>query len=138
MTKTDHVKHASDRMLTQTYRNGLIRTTYLGHLENSPSEQACDFGAGNNRLNDTVIQYVLSYFGASLAKNKGDAKGFQKSVEAMVLHAFGSHDLCGNWCEDPKSYKHKNLLGGNDLVGNGLRASLEETLKPYMTDEGCG
>ena len=56
----------------------------------------------------------------------------------MVPYAFGSHDLCGNWCgfkEDPKSYKRKNLPGGNDFVGNGLRAFLEETLKPCMTDE---
>ena len=37
--------------------------------------------------------------------------------------------------EDPKSYKHTDLPGGNDLVGNGLRAFLEETLKPYMTDK---
>ena len=29
----------------------------------------------------------------------------------------------------------QNLLGGNDLVGNRLRAFLEETLKLYMTDE---
>ena len=97
-----------------------------------------DFGAGNNRLNDTVIEYVLSCFVAALAKNKRDAKGLQKSLEAVVPHAFGSHDLCCNWCgskEDPKSYEHKNLPGGDDLVGNGLRAFLEETLKPYMTDE---
>ena len=52
-----------------------------------------DFGAGNNRLNDTVIEYVLSCFGAALAKNKGDAKGLQKSLEAMVPHPFGSHNL---------------------------------------------
>ena len=97
-----------------------------------------DFGAGNNRLNYTVIEYVLSCFGAALTKSKGDAKSWQKSLEAMVPHAFGSHDLCGNWCgfkKDPKSYEHKNLPGGNDLVGNGLRAFLEETLKLYMTDE---
>ena len=37
---------------------------------------------------------------------KADCTDFmQKSLEVMAPHAFGSHDLCGNWCafeEDPK------------------------------------
>ena len=115
-------------------KNHVLRT--LGKILHQSKH--FEFGAGNNRLNDTVIEYVLSCFGAAFTKNKGDAKGLQKSLEAMVPYLFGSHDLCGKWCgfkENPKSYKHKNLPVGNDLVGSGLKAFLEETLKPYMTDE---
>ena len=59
-------------------------------------------------------------------------------MKRIVPRAFGEHGDCGSWCgdaKDPTSYKHSNLLGGRNLIGNGLCCFLEETLLPYMMEE---
>ena len=55
-----------------------------------------------------------------------------------IFWAFGNHELCGDWCgykKDPKSFSHKNLPGGKDLVRSGLQTFLTETLEGYACDD---
>ena len=63
--------------------------------------------------------------------------GLQHTIRSIAPHAFGNHELYGDWCgykKDPKSFSHKNLPGGKDLVGSGLQTFLTETLERYACD----
>eukprot|EP00112_Aurelia_sp_Birch-Aquarium-sp1_P014841 Seg323.9 transcript_id=Seg323.9/GoldUCD/mRNA.D3Y31 product="hypothetical protein" protein_id=Seg323.9/GoldUCD/D3Y31 len=115
-------------------KNHVLRT--LG--KKLHESRTLNFGQGNDKLNEKTKEYILSCFATALAQHKGDAEGLKASLKSIIPHAFGEHNLCGSWCgyvKDPKSYVHRNLPGGRDLVGDGLRCFLEETLMPYMTDE---
>ena len=97
-----------------------------------------DFGPGNDRLTDQVKDYVLYCSSIALSQNKGNVLGLQHTIRSIVPHAFGNHELCGDWCgykKDPKSFSHKTLPGGKDLVGSGLQTFLTETLERYACDD---
>ena len=99
--------------------------------------KSLNFGAGNSRLNDNVIEYITFNFSTALNQNKGDQEGLQRTLKSIVPHAFGKHENCGERCEysaSPKTYKHKNLQDGKDLRGDGLKQFLEEVSEPFMTD----
>ena len=77
-------------------------------------------------------------FSIALSQNKGNVLGLQHIIRSIVPHAFGNCELCGDWCgykKDPKSFSHKNLPGGKDLVGSGLQTFLTETLERYACDD---
>ena len=73
-----------------------------------------DFGPGNDKLNDSVRDYIISLFSIALSKNKGNEREMQAAILSIIPHAFRDHDGCRTWChfkDDPKIYKHKNLPG---------------------------
>ena len=97
--------------------------------------KAIDFGPENSKLTDTVKDYIFSI---ALSKNKGNSQEMKTAITSIVPHAFGEHENCGIWCrydEDPSSYKHKNLPGGKDLRGDGLKSFLTETPEQYARDD---
>ena len=112
----------------------VLRTLGKTLLQN----KSLNIGAGNSRLNDSVIEYITNNFSTALNQNKGDPEGLQRTLKSIVPHAFGKHENCGEWCEysaSPKTYKHKNLPNGKDLRGDSLKQFLEEVLEPFMTDQ---
>ncbi|KAK3747212.1 hypothetical protein QZH41_014643, partial [Actinostola sp. cb2023] len=50
------------------------------------------------------------------------------------------HDKCKSWCRfsnDPLNYRHSDLPGGKDLKGDDLRASIEDSLRPFLTKQAA-
>ena len=92
-----------------------------------------DSGLGNDRLTDQVKEYVLYCFSIALSQNKGNVLGLQRTIRSVVPQAFRNHELC-RYKKDPKSFSHKNSLGGKYLIGSGLQTFLTETLKRYACD----
>ena len=76
-------------------KNHVLRTLGKTLLQN----KSLNFDAGNSRLNDNLIQYITYNFSTALNQNKGDPKGFQRTIKSIVPHAFGKHENCGEWCE---------------------------------------
>ena len=73
-----------------------------------------------------------------MSQNKGNVLGLKHKIRSIVPHAFGNHELCGDWFgykKDPKSFSQKNLPGGKDLVGSGLQTFLTQTLERYPCDD---
>ena len=100
--------------------------------------KSLNFGAGNSRLNDNVIEHITYNFSTALNQNKGDPEDLQRTLKSIVPHALGKHENCEEWCEysaSPKTYKHRNVQDGKDLLGDGLKQFLEEVLEPFMTDQ---
>ena len=107
-------------------KNHVLRTLGKTLLQN----KSLNFGAGNSRLNDNVIEYITYNFSTALSQNKGDSEGLQRTLKSTAPHAFGKHENCGEWCEysaSPKTYKHRNLQGGKDLHGDGLKQFLKKS-----------
>ena len=106
-------------------KNHVLRTLGKTLLQN----KSLNFGAGNSRLKDNVIEYMTYNFSTALNQNKGDPERLQRTLKSSVPHAFGKHENCGEWCEynaSPKTYKHRNLQDGKDLQGDGFKQFLEE------------
>eukprot|EP00105_Crassostrea_gigas_P027202 XP_011448454.1 PREDICTED: uncharacterized protein LOC105343004 [Crassostrea gigas] len=68
----------------------------------------------------------MKSFSYMLAKCKEDTDKIEKSMESVVLHQFGDHVKCGEWCNMKKNptAKHKNLLWEADLQNEKLKTDL--------------
>ena len=68
-------------------RNHVVRTIskYLNEC------QSIDFGLDNDKLTDSVREYILHYFSIALTQNKGDVIGLLRAIRSIVPHAFGNH-----------------------------------------------
>ena len=92
-------------------------------------------------LTPNIISYIQKCFTYRINQNKGKPLSLLEGLIAIVPHAFGDHDKCSNsWCgykKDPEGYKHGDLPGGRDLKGEDLRASLEDALRPFISEESA-
>ena len=89
-------------------------------------------------LTPVVIGYVQKCFTYCIKRNKGNSSALLEGLSTIVPHAFGEHEKCKEWCsynEDPINYRHNDLPGGRDLKGADLRTSIEDALKPFLTEE---
>ncbi|VDI62516.1 Hypothetical predicted protein [Mytilus galloprovincialis] len=61
-----------------------------------------------------------------LAQNKGDSDRIKNSLPSVVLHQFGNHDGCGDWCQmkNKPTAKHRNLPWGADLKDENMKKDL--------------
>ncbi|VDI12187.1 Hypothetical predicted protein [Mytilus galloprovincialis] len=59
-------------------------------------------------------------------QNKGDSDRIKNSLPSVVLHQFGNHDGCGDWCQmkNKPTAKHRNLPWGADLKDENLKKDL--------------
>lgn len=66
-----------------------------------------------------------------IAHNTGNIDAIKENLESVVLHQFGEHDDCGNWCsfKGNPTGKHKNLPWGLDLSNNSLKNDLMSIFK---------
>ncbi|CAH3152988.1 unnamed protein product [Porites lobata] len=89
-------------------------------------------------LSPAVIGYIQRCFTYCIRQNKGKESSLLEGLKSIVPHAFGEHTLCKEWCtykHDPENYSHGDLPGGRDLQGDDLRASIEDAMKPFLTEE---
>ncbi|VDI14646.1 Hypothetical predicted protein [Mytilus galloprovincialis] len=61
-----------------------------------------------------------------VTQNKGDSDRIKNSLPSVVLHQFGNHDGCGDWCQmkNKPTAKHRNLPWGADLKDENLKKDL--------------
>ena len=74
-----------------------------------------------------------------IKQNEGNPS-LLEGLSAIVPHAFGEHEKCKECCrynEDTINYQHNNLPGGRDFKGADLRPSIEDALKPFLTEEAA-
>ena len=79
-------------------KNHIVRTSskYLNECK------SIDFGLDNDKLTDSVREYIMHCFPIALTQNKGDVIGLQRAIRSIVPHAFGDHLGCGDWCRFEK------------------------------------
>ena len=91
-------------------------------------------------LTPAVIGYLQKCFTYCIEQNEGNPSTLLEGLLAIVPHTFGKHEKCKEWCrynEDPINYRHNDLPGGRDLKGADLRTSIEDALKPFLTEEAA-
>lgn len=74
-----------------------------------------------------VIAYLQKMFGYALKQNENCPGSIKRSLEAIVPHAYGDHEKCGQWCgyrANPSTYRHSGLLYGKDLSNPNTRRML--------------
>ena len=76
-------------------KNHVLSTLGKTLLQN----KSLNFGEGNSRRNDNVIEYITSNFSTALNQNKGDPEGLQRTPKTIVPHAFGKNENCRERCE---------------------------------------
>ena len=107
----------------------------MNHLYKLKSGKS--FPPGESVLSNKVIEYYGKCFSYAIAQNAGNENGLKQSILLIVPHAFGDHDNCKEWCgykRDTKSYKHKDLPYGKDLMGENLKKALDEVFAIYTSD----
>ena len=89
-------------------------------------------------LSQKVISYFAKCFSYAISQNKGNPGSLKASLNCIVPHAFGEHDLCDmSWCgykKSPLTYKHSDLPNGKDLHGEPLKNNLTSIFSEYATD----
>ncbi|CAC5369819.1 unnamed protein product [Mytilus coruscus] len=57
------------------------------------------------------------------AQNNGESDRIKNNLPSVVLHQFGKHDECGDWCQmkNNPTAKHRNLPWGADLKDENLK-----------------
>nr|XP_034302840.1 uncharacterized protein LOC105322827 isoform X9 [Crassostrea gigas] len=82
-------------------------------------------------LSVKTINALLKSFSYMIAQNTGNIYAIKENLESVVLHQFGEHDDCGNWCsfKGNPTGKHKNLPWGLDLSNNSLKNDLMSIFK---------
>ena len=111
------------------------KRTLVNHLYKLKSGKS--FPPGESVLSNKVIEYFGKCFSYAIAQNAGNKNGLKQSILLIVPHAFGDHDNCKEWCgykRDTKSYKHKDLPYGKDLMGENLKKALDEVFAIYTSD----
>ena len=91
-------------------------------------------------LTPAAIGYVQKCFTYCIKQNERNPSSLLEGLSTIVLHAFGEHEKCKEWCrynEDPINYRHNDLPGERDLKEADLRTSIEDALNPFLTEEAA-
>ncbi|XP_024892136.1 uncharacterized protein LOC112467665, partial [Temnothorax curvispinosus] len=85
------------------------------------------------KLSPKLIEYFSRCFSSAVKQNKGNTEKVRAALEAIVPHAFGDHQLCGDWCKSHvnNNYKHNNLPHGKPLADEELREKLHALLSRF-------
>uniref|UniRef100_A0A8W8JLN1 Exonuclease domain-containing protein n=1 Tax=Magallana gigas TaxID=29159 RepID=A0A8W8JLN1_MAGGI len=104
--------------------DGTFQKRGSGRCYNSLSGAASLIGLKTGK----VVGFSSSYM---IAQNTGNIYAIKENLESVVLHQFGEHDDCGNWCsfKGNPTGKHKNLPWGLDLSNNSLKNDLMSIFK---------
>ncbi|XP_062619911.1 uncharacterized protein LOC134281467 [Saccostrea cucullata] len=90
-------------------------------------------------LSVKTINALLKSFNYMIAQNTGKEEEIKRNLTSVVLHQFGEHGTCGNWCElkENPSGKHKNLPWGLDLHNNSLKRDLLQVFSKLDPSKLC-
>ena len=70
--------------------------------------------------------------------DKGKPSSLLEELSLIVPHVFGEHEKCKEWRSDePDNDPHSDLPEGRDLTGADLRASIEDALQSFLTEEAA-
>lgn len=96
------------------------------HVKKNISNKLYKLKSKHKELSVKTITAIMKSFSYMLAQCKEDTDKIEKSIDSVVLHQFGDHVKCGEWCnmkENPTA-RHKNLPWGADLQNEKLKTDL--------------
>lgn len=106
----------------------IMKMSDKNHVRKNMSNALYKLQEKHKSLSTKTINYLLKDVSYAISQNKGNAKGLESSLKAIVPHSFGDHSQCdARWCgylNDPTSYKHSSLPYGKDLIGEDLKRDL--------------
>lgn len=86
------------------------------------------------KLPRSLIEYFSKNFTCAIKQNKNDHLKIKNALLAVVPHAYGDHQSCGDWCagrSSPDTYIHSHLPNGKSLTDQDLRVSLQQLFTKY-------
>ena len=102
----------------------------LNHLEKHVGGSLWALAKKHKVLSSGVISWLQTKcFMYAVTQNKGNPEKLREDLKAIVPHAFGEHNKCGDWCgykKDPVSFEHSSLPKGQNFTGATLRSDLEK------------
>ncbi|CAG2238121.1 unnamed protein product [Mytilus edulis] len=104
----------------------LEKVSDINHVKKNISNRLHKIKGKYKELSVKTITALLKSFSFMLAQNKGDSDRIKNSLPSVVLHQFGNHDGCGDWCQmkNKPTAKHRNLPWGADLKDENLKKDL--------------
>uniref|UniRef100_K1PE21 Mutator-like transposase domain-containing protein n=1 Tax=Magallana gigas TaxID=29159 RepID=K1PE21_MAGGI len=113
----------------------IMKMSDKNHVRKNMSNALYKLQEKHKSLSTKTINYLLKDVSYAISQNKGNAKGLESSLKAIVPHSFGDHSQCdARWCgylNDPTSYKHSSLPYGKDLIGEDLKRDLLDMFCHY-------
>ena len=98
----------------------LTKSSDKNHVTKNFTNELYKLREKNKSLTIKTVKYFTKCFSYALSQNKGNPVGLKANIEAIVPHAFGSHEKCNqSWSkflEDPANYHHKSLPYGKELT----------------------
>ena len=134
VTKEECVSHVQKRL-------GTALRKYKNDMKDKKLSDGKGVG-GKGRLTDKVIDKMQNYYGKAIRENKGDLKGMQTSISAILNHMVKSekvslkqqHKHCpktkNTWCKFWKDKQDKTQLYSED---NRLPEVFMKELQPTFT-----
>ncbi|XP_076113426.1 uncharacterized protein LOC143081077 [Mytilus galloprovincialis] len=104
----------------------LEKVSDINHVKKNISNRLHKIKGKYKELSVKTITALIKSFSFMLAQNKGDSDRIKNSLPSVVLHQFGNHDGCGDWCQmkNKPTAKHRNLPWGADLKDENLKKDL--------------
>ncbi|CAC5374563.1 unnamed protein product [Mytilus coruscus] len=104
----------------------LEKVSDINHVKKNISNRLHKIKGKYKELSVKTITALLKTFSFMLAQNKGDSDRIKNSLPTVVLHQFGKHDGCGDWCQmkNNPTAKHRNLPWGADLKDENMKKDL--------------
>lgn len=96
------------------------------HVKKNISNKLYALKLKHKELSVKTINALMKSFSYMLAQCKQDMQKIQSNLDSVVLHQFGEHQQCGEWCHikgNPEA-KHRNLPWGLDLKSKELKEAL--------------
>ena len=90
------------------------------------------------QLNPKIIDYFGRCFGYCPKKNKGDKLAIKNGLLSIVLHSFGDHSKCSEWCRykrDPGLFMFRSFPNGKPLTDPRLQEELSKIIVEYTKSE---
>jgi hypothetical protein len=96
------------------------------HVKKNISGQLYKLKDRYKEMSVKTINALMKSFGYMLAQCKESSEEIKQRMDSVVLHQFGDHGLCGNWCrlKENSSRKHRNLPWGADLKNENMKQDL--------------
>ena len=104
----------------------LKKVSDTNHVKKNISNKLYQLKPKYKELSIKSINAIMKSFGYLLGQAKGNPEAIRSGMPAVVLHQFGLHNNCGNWCrlKDNTTARHRNLPWGADLQNSQLKKEL--------------
>ncbi|KAJ8670723.1 hypothetical protein QAD02_001982 [Eretmocerus hayati] len=88
------------------------------------------------KLTANLREYFSKMFALAIRPNKGEEIKVKIALQSIVPHAFGDHELCGDYCKTDENGVHvyKHSKNGQCLIDVGLKEKLMKIIQPYINN----